>query len=485
MIAYFCLCEAQESFHLSSLSAPCIQEENILAGQEVNDEFTTSIEENGLKTIYQYNASKQCTAIFCEYQGQLVSRYFYFYDSQGFLEKAIADDGQTKSADDLMGVTQQQIIRLQMGCWFPLVGKLLKIESIFLDPDSFKEEIIYEMFFNYDEQGELISIVDSQGETIIRVETPLDWLPKSESFNSPGTEMISLGQFWDRIASAFYSCFKYLQLSAHQTKMKWNAELKLPEPISHALEKIGRTLFGGSTYLLMGPHFEETRVDSYGQREISDKVRVTFINGILNTHAMMYESLDVISESHGGVKVHYVFRPTEGWTWDISRAVAIKTAFTFLGFRSLHAHLLAKLWKELIEEIGGIGSGGVIIHYAHSLGGSETDRARDLLTPEEQKMIRVVTFGSSTMVRNEGFQSVINIVSVNDGVSSCLLEPLGHLRNYFDSNTNIRFYGSKLKAPYWPIDHLLNGATYGPIVREFGEDFLKEFSPQVNEPIPL
>src|SRR5690606_15247614 len=137
-----------------------------------------------------------------------------------------------------------------------------------------------------DEQGELISTVDRQGEVIIKTETPFDWLPKNESSHSPGMETISLGQIWDRIANIFYSGFQYLQLSAHQTRIKWNAELKLPEPIAQAFEKIGRTLLGGSSYLLMGPHFEETCVDSYGRREISDKVRVTFINGILNTRTM-------------------------------------------------------------------------------------------------------------------------------------------------------------------------------------------------------
>jgi RHS repeat-associated protein len=288
--------------------------------------------------------------------------------------------------------------------------------------------------------------------------------------------LFSISQIWDSVANMFYSCFKYLQISAHHTKVKWDAELKLPVPISKALEKIGKTLFGESTYLLMGPHFEATHVDCYGEREISDKVRVTFINGILNTRNTMLQSLSIISESHGGVKVHYVYRPTEGWTWDISRAIMIRTAFT-LGFRSMHAHLLAQLWRQLIQEMGGLEGGGTIVHYAHSLGGSETDRARELLTPEEQKMIRVITFGSATLVRNVGFQSVINHVSVNDGVSSCLLEPFGHIRNYFDPDSNVRFHGSFFGSPYWPTDHLLNGPTYGPILRQLGEQFLAEFSP--------
>jgi len=253
-----------------------------------------------------------------------------------------------------------------------------------------------------------------------------------------------------------------------------NEVLQLPDFIGAELERIGKALFGETSYLLMGFHFEETEVGCYGDHEISEKVRVTFINGMLNTRAMMSESLNQISESHGGVKVHYVFRPTEGWMWDISRAILIRTAFT-LGFRSSHAYLLAGMWRELIEEMGGVGGGGVIIHYAHSLGGAETDRARELLSPEEQQMIRVVTFGSSTLVRNVGFQNVINIVSVNDGVSSCLLEPLGHIRNYFDPESNVHFHGSYLNFPLWPTDHSFTGSTYRAILIDMGEKFLEEF----------
>lgn len=328
-------------------------------------------------------------------------------------------------------------------------------------------ELICELSVNYDEEGRFISIIDKQEETTFTIDL-------SSNFD-PYTHRISIEQMRDNIANACLSCFQYLQLSAQRAKKSWNNHLQLPTPILQALEKISKNLLGKSTYLLMGPHFEETHVACYGQHEMSNKVRVTFINGILNTRDAMLESLDIISESHGGVKVHYVFRPTEGWTWDISRAMMIKTAFT-LGFRSLHAYLLAKMWRELIEEIGGIEGGGVILHYAHSLGGTETDRARELLTPEEQKMIRVVTLGSATMVRNEGFQSVINMVSINDGVSSFFLEPLGHIRNYFDPNTNVRFHGYLFNAPYWPRDHLLNGPTYGPLLQELGEKFLMEFN---------
>lgn len=463
--------------------------------------YETFVEDNGLMTVYQYDTnSKHCTAILRGYQHEWISRSFYFYDDQGFLERAISDNGQGQKLEDLTGVTDRQIIRLQVGHQSPIAGKPLKIESFHWEPSGSNadEELLYEVVFSYDQEGQLVSIVDNRGELTFNFESSQDLnsnIPiffASDNINAQENdlnnhnfvEQISLNQIWNSVVNTFFYCFQYLQFSAHQTRMRWNAELQLPAPVAQSLEKIGKTLVGELTYLLMGPHFEETQIDCYGQREVNDKVRMTFINGILNTRSTLLRSLDTISKSHGGVKIHYVFRPTEGWTWDISRAVAIKTAYT-LGFRSFHAHLLAKLWKELIQEMGGVEGGGVILHYAHSIGGSETDRARELLTPEEQKMIRVVTFGTSTLVRSGGFQKVTNVVSVNDGVSSFFLEPIGHIRNYFDPETNIRFLGSRSvifsSSNGWPADHLLDSPVYSAAFRELGDEFVKEFILNKNE----
>lgn len=96
--------------------------------------LVVQIEDSGLTTTYQYDASKQCTAILRGYQDHLISRCFYFYNDQGFLEKAISDDGQSQQPDDLTGVTRRQIICLQLGHQFPLIGKPLKIEAIYWEP---------------------------------------------------------------------------------------------------------------------------------------------------------------------------------------------------------------------------------------------------------------------------------------------------------------------------------------------------------------
>lgn len=337
----------------------------------------------------------------------------------------------------------------------------------------------YRADITYSPKEKTAKIVESHG-VMTALNEPLkiddlDGSSKSFECDDPyDTETyVMVTRMWDHISTALFHCVKYIQLSIHQTKMRLNAELKFHDPITDAIEKNLKWILGESIYQLMGPHFEETDMGCYGEGEISDKVRVTFINGILNTRTDLSEALQILSESHGGVNIHYVFRPTEGWTWDISRSVMIKLGFV-LGFRSLHAHLLAQLWHNLILDMGGSEGGGTIIHYAHSLGGTETDRARELLTPEEQQMIRVVTFGSSTLIRNEGFQDVLNNASRGDGV--IYLDPFGHVRNFFDPDSNVIFHSSIFERPYYlPTDHFLNGGTYGPLIRKMGEHFMAEF----------
>ena len=264
--------------------------------------------------------------------------------------------------------------------------------------------------------------------------------------------------------------FQSLKQTLFYGNQQWDIDYRFPASFTSTLDQFNRQFFGNLLYLLLGLHSKSIQIGTFGRREINDKVRVTFINGILNTRNNMIESLEMISETHGGVKVHNIFRSTEGWVRDITDAQKIKVLYRF-GYYSKYAHLLVEKWRELIEEMGGINRGGVIIHYAHSLGGTDTDRARDLLTAEEQKMIRVVTFGSPTFLRNEGYQSVVNIISTHDGVR--LLDPLGYVRNYFDLESNVDYHSSQ--QLWWLMDHSISGATYRPILEAFGKKFLAEF----------
>lgn len=301
--------------------------------------------------------------------------------------------------------------------------------------------------------------------------------------NDPLTLCDPYGQFsvssvLDYCVTKFFNYCYSLQEGSDNMFLDIAAELELPEETISAFERIGKKLmFGDLTLMLLGYKCDEVHLGIYGNGEISDKVRITFINGMFTTGNTIFDNLELLSQSHGGNNIHYIFRPTEGWVRDIYQGILIKLAYS-IGYRSTYTYLLANTWKKMIEEMGGVNGGGIIIHYAHSLGGTETDRARQLLTPEEQRMIRVITIGSSTLIRDVGFASVVNYVCPRDGVASIFLEPFGHIRNYFDPNSNVIFRGNFFEWPCFPCDHLMTGRTYQPVVIQLGEQFLIEFAPR-------
>lgn len=215
------------------------------------------------------------------------------------------------------------------------------------------------------------------------------------------------------------------------------------------LSNLAKILLGDTLYWLSTVECNPVSDIFFGEkkREIEGQ-RITYINGILNEEDDIELSLDLISKGHNGQNVHFIYRGTFGWTRDM-----INSTLARLGFVSENAQNLAILWKKLIEDMGGVQSHGRIIHYAHSIGGTETLCAKKLLTPEEQQKIWVITFGSATMIPNEGFHKTINYVSYRDGVSQ-VVDPLRYFPALFSKNTNIVFVGTPIGYPF--IDHLFD-----------------------------
>ena len=99
------------------------------------------------------------------------------------------------------------------------------------------------------------------------------------------------------------------------------------------------SIFGKGFLLFSGYYEGITNTGIYNPgHEINSHVRVTLINGILNVSSDMDLILQTISKSHADLTVHYVFRPTEGWTKDL-----INCAFIKFGDVSEPARHLAKL----------------------------------------------------------------------------------------------------------------------------------------------
>lgn len=165
------------------------------------------------------------------------------------------------------------------------------------------------------------------------------------------------------------------------------------------------------------------------------KVKISFINGILCNHAYTVDILDRISESYDHCEIYYVCRGSQGWTRDI-----LKGFFVKMGLLSHEAYQLAAMWKKMINDLGGPGSEGTIIHYAHSIGATETIRARKLMSPEELKMIQVIAVGPASIVPDEGFQSSVNYISVRDGV--CYLDPISYIDAMINKPSHVIFLGA-------------------------------------------
>lgn len=274
--------------------------------------------------------------------------------------------------------------------------------------------------------------------------------------------------FFFTLALTFFKC---LQASEEETHFLRDLndikqELSYPNYIYAEWDSFAENFFYKSYLQFSGYYLHEIESGrtSYGE-ELHDKVRVILINGMLNVKSDLDMLLKIFSETHGNIPIHYVYRPTEGWTKDL-----LTSGLSKLGFVSPYAKLLALKWKELIEEMGGVGQGGIIMHYAHSIGATDTFVAKNLLNLEEQQMIHVVSLGSPTVIPSDcGFGSAVNYASRRDGV--CFLDPIGYCMGYFFENSKIEFIGTHWGIPL--IDHTLYTESYGTIIEELGAQFIE------------
>lgn len=266
-------------------------------------------------------------------------------------------------------------------------------------------------------------------------------------------DLFGLSSFSNSIKNFFLSVFKKI-------KGAFTYLYKKVKKI-FSLETYDR-LFAKGFLFCLGYYVQERDAGIYGKGEVSDRVRVTLINGMLTNEYWLSITLQALSYSHGGVNIHYVHRPPTNFFLDGLRAFMVR-----LGLISPHARLLADTWKELINEMGGIKGGGEIIHYAHSIGTSETLSALHLLNEDERKMIKVYSFGSPTL--STKYPQVHHFVSIRDGV--CLMDLSGFLKAATGKNSSVTFVGNFLGIPF--IDHLFGTKSYKDIWEAMGKTFVE------------
>lgn len=269
---------------------------------------------------------------------------------------------------------------------------------------------------------------------------------EAETLEDPSTE----GRFFE-----FFNSLKDKFLSLFSV-MRGNSSL--------GLKQVFEYMAGDGFLLLSGYSSTEIASGHYGKGELNNKVRVSYINGILTTHQGLLSTVTALSETHGNVNIHYVYRPTNGWVHDILTSFAV-----CLGYVSKEAQTLAATWKLLIRDMGGVEGGGKIIHYAHSIGAIETIRALGLMTEKEQLLIHVYAFGSPSLTQENPSYQVNHFVSVRDGVS--LLNLVSFIRACTGEISHVVFTGNPFGIPL--IDHLFCDQAYGDIWKSMGRTFME------------
>jgi RHS repeat-associated protein len=251
----------------------------------------------------------------------------------------------------------------------------------------------------------------------------------------------------------------YKSITFAKQRLDWMLEVR------STYEDLFFQLMGQTWLRLMGYNPDPSERGTYGGADTHPKTRITLINGILNGAPEAKQNAALLSSTHGNVPVHFIYAATEGFAGDLLRGFLGKA-----GVASRQAKMLASLWKELIQEMGGPDGGGVILHYAHSLGATDTLRALQRLDPKERKCIRVATFGAPTLIEDGVCAQVDNYVSVKDGVPT--LDMPRYHAGASGNQPNIHFMPSEIA---FPMDHLLNGKTYRTVLETLGQKFQEEF----------
>lgn len=248
--------------------------------------------------------------------------------------------------------------------------------------------------------------------------------------------------------------------AAHLTPLKTKlAHLFSATDVWDDLENIGNDWLPSNIFFFFGFREEEVDTGTVGSFDFNDKIRFTAINGVLNDFQSVRRNAEMISSYTGGVRIHFVCRPSSGWPGDFFNAL-----LTMSGLRSPMAEHLVQKWRELIQEMGGVGGGGRIIHYSHSLGSVDTIGARDLLLPEEAAMIEVYAFASPRAVSSDGFHYVVNYCSVRDQV--WLLDPTGYYKH------NVIFLKS---TGLYGYDHRWRSPVNQSVIKALGEKWLHQY----------
>lgn len=182
---------------------------------------------------------------------------------------------------------------------------------------------------------------------------------------------------------------------------------------------------------------------------------ICLIGGILTSAEDLRQMAMKLSDSLGGVNVHYYATASDGLILDLFKAGARCLGMSF------GDEVLGEGLKSLDESMGGSQAGGIISIQAHSQGALVLHNSQKKLGPVCDS-IEAYTFGGAKMLNNKDFLSAKNYVSERD-IVPFISNPSTYLAARFNPRNDINF----LKSRAFPLsDHGWNGKTYPQAIAE-------------------
>ena len=187
-----------------------------------------------------------------------------------------------------------------------------------------------------------------------------------------------------------------------------------------------------------------SHIDELHKPELYSNVRLIYNCGMMTSKQKQIQQAEKVSEFFN-TNVHIMHNPCNGFPKAIGKSIGLG-----LGFETKSVKETVKLVRQKIEELGGVNGGGLVVLLGYSQAGMVNYRSMQQLTPEERKMIKVITLGSQKIIPREGLADAINYANSLD-----LIPLIGNFSDYckgrISNNSNLVIIKNK-SSPLWQHD---------------------------------
>lgn len=174
-----------------------------------------------------------------------------------------------------------------------------------------------------------------------------------------------------------------------------------------------------------------------------------------------------ISQSHGGVEVHFVYNASHGFVTDTGESMTLK-----MGIETNAVTAGLELFQSIDKEFGADVKKTI---YTHSQGGQILNSMTKHFSDSYMGTMNVVTLASAKMIPKGAFNDVVNFVNVTDPVPF-IADAIGMIRNCFTHETSIKYVSPK-DSSFW--QHTLERPAYMDKIYDSGKDYVKSFASSI------